>query len=597
MRDRTDQHQVTWSTAPAVATPRMMARILATFYVAAGIAGLFAVFGPDAGAQGRWVIFTVALVALACGAVAFRWAGHWPRHVFHWPVASAAALVAFAVTVSPDAATAMAAASIMAFIAVDAFFFFSLRLAWLHMAFGLTAVTAALLTQDDVPASIALALDAVIVALGTVVRGLVIRASSASRDPLTGLANRRGFDDALHELRTAAARTGEPLSAALLDLDHFKQINDTAGHEAGDRVLCRIADVWRRELPGSAVLARHGGDEFALLLPGLAGADALALVRRISAQHPEIGVSCGVAELRPGQGAAELMRRADRALYDAKAAGRGRCELEGGAGSALARDLAGALAAGDVQVHYQPIVDLQDGAVVGVEALARWTHPEHGPLPPEEFVAVAEQSGLVHALGAHVLRTACTELVDVRTPAGQPVTLGVNVSGRELNDPGCALRVQHVLADTGFPVEHLVLEVTEGLLEGESPTAVATLHALRTAGIKVSIDDFGTGYSSLSRLDTLPADVLKLDRSFIATVHSSPRRAQMLQTLVEMCLGLGLDVVAEGVETAEQEAAVRAMGCTFAQGWRYGRPVPLAELLTGLRAGAEAADREPAYRG
>ncbi len=574
-----------------------MARILATFYVAAGIAGLFAVFGPDAGAQGRWVIFTVALVALACGAVAFRWAGHWPRHVFHWPVASAAALVAFAVTVSPDAATAMAAASIMAFIAVDAFFFFSLRLAWLHMAFGLTAVTAALLTQDDVPASIALALDAVIVALGTVVRGLVIRASSASRDPLTGLANRRGFDDALHELRTAAARTGEPLSAALLDLDHFKQINDTAGHEAGDRVLCRIADVWRRELPGSAVLARHGGDEFALLLPGLAGADALALVRRISAQHPEIGVSCGVAELRPGQGAAELMRRADRALYDAKAAGRGRCELEGGAGSALARDLAGALAAGDVQVHYQPIVDLQDGAVVGVEALARWTHPEHGPLPPEEFVAVAEQSGLVHALGAHVLRTACTELVDVRTPAGQPVTLGVNVSGRELNDPGCALRVQHVLADTGFPVEHLVLEVTEGLLEGESPTAVATLHALRTAGIKVSIDDFGTGYSSLSRLDTLPADVLKLDRSFIATVHSSPRRAQMLQTLVEMCLGLGLDVVAEGVETAEQEAAVRAMGCTFAQGWRYGRPVPLAELLTGLRAGAEAADREPAYRG
>ncbi|WP_222195360.1 putative bifunctional diguanylate cyclase/phosphodiesterase [Modestobacter italicus] len=588
---------MTWSTAPAVATPRMMARILATFYVAAGIAGLFAVFGPDAGQQGRWVILTVALVALACGAVSFRWAGHWPRHVFHWPVASAAVLVAFAVTASPDAATAMAAASIMAFIAVDACFFFSLPLAWAHMAFGLSLVTAALLAQGDVPASIALALDAVIVALGTVVRGLVIRASSASRDPLTGLANRRGFDDALHELRTASARTGEPLSAALLDLDHFKQINDTAGHEAGDRVLCRIADVWRRELPSSAVLARHGGDEFALLLPGLAGPDALALVRRISAQHPEIGVSCGVAELRPGQGAAELMRRADRALYDAKAAGRGRCELEGGTGSPLARDLAAALAAGDIEVHYQPIVDLSDGAVVGVEALARWTHPERGPVPPEEFVAVAEQSGLVHALGAHVLRTACAELADVRTPAGLPVTLGVNVSGRELNDPGCALRVRHVLADTGFPVGHLVLEVTETLLEGESPTAVATLHALRAAGVKVSIDDFGTGYSSLNRLDTLPADVLKLDRSFIATVHSSPRRAQMLQTLVAMCLGLGLDVVAEGVETAEQEDAVRAMGCTFAQGWRYGRPVPLPELLAGLRAGPEAAVSRAAYRG
>ncbi|MGY1840261.1 MULTISPECIES: putative bifunctional diguanylate cyclase/phosphodiesterase [unclassified Modestobacter] len=574
-----------------------MARVLATFYVAAGIAGLFAVFGPGAGEQGRWAILGVSLVALACGAVSFRWGSRWPRHVFHWPVASAGALVAFAVTASPDAATAMAAASVMAFLAVDAFFFFTLPLAGLHMAFGLSAVTAALLAQGDVPASLALALDSVIVALGTVVRGLVIRASSASRDPLTGLANRRGFDDALRELRAAASRTGEPLSAALLDLDRFKQINDTAGHEAGDRVLCRIADVWRRELPPSAVLARHGGDEFALLLPGTTGADALALARRIAARHPEIGISCGLAERRPDEGAAELMRRADRALYDAKAAGRGRCELEGGTGSALARDLAVALADGQVAVHYQPIVELADGAVVGVEALARWTHPEHGPVPPEEFVAVAEQNGLVLALGAHVLRTACADLAGVRTPVGLPVTLGVNVSGRELNDPGYTQRVQDVLAETGFPAHHLVLEVTESLLEGGSSAAVATLQALRTAGIKVSIDDFGTGYSSLSRLDTLPADVLKLDRGFIATVHCAPRRAQMLQSLVAMCRGLGLDVVAEGVETAEQEAAVREMGCTFAQGWHYGRPVPLPELLAGLRARREALLLNAAYRG
>ncbi|MCZ2826653.1 MULTISPECIES: putative bifunctional diguanylate cyclase/phosphodiesterase [unclassified Modestobacter] len=568
-----------------MATPRMMARVLATFYVAAGIAGLLAVFGPDAATEGRWAIFGLAIVVLACGAVAFRWGPHWPRRVFHWPVASAAGLVAVAVTVSPDAATAMAAATIMAFVAVDACFFFSLPLAWLHMAFGISAVTAALLAQGDVPASIALGLDAVIVALGSVVRGLVIRASSASRDPLTGLANRRGFDDALHELRSASARIGEPLSAALVDLDHFKQINDTAGHEAGDRVLCRIADVWRRELPPTAVFARHGGDEFALLLPGVGGAEALTLVRRTADRHPDIGISCGVAEHRPGEGAAELMRRADRALYDAKAAGRGRCELEGGSGSALAHDLSAALAAGEVAVHYQPIVALPDGAVVGVEALARWTHPEHGPIPPEEFVAVAEQNGLILALGAHVLRTACAALAGVRARAGVQVTLGVNVSGRELNDPDCAQRVQDVLAETGFPAGHLVVEVTESMLEGESPAAVATLHALRAAGVVVSIDDFGTGYSSLSRLDTLPADVLKLDRSFIATVASSPRRAQMLQSLVAMCRGLGLDVVAEGVETAEQEAAVRAMGCTFAQGWRYGRPVPLPDLLAGLRTG------------
>ncbi|MCZ2839903.1 putative bifunctional diguanylate cyclase/phosphodiesterase [Modestobacter sp. VKM Ac-2985] len=597
MHHRTDHWGVSWSTAPAVATPRMMARILGTFYVAAGVAGLFGVLGPGAGAQGRGPILGMSVVVLLCAAVSLRWGPRWPRHAFHWPVGSASALVAVVVWVSPDPATAMTAAAVLSFVAVDACFFFSLPLAWLHMAFGISVVTAALLAQGHVPLSIALALDSVVVAMGTVVRGLVLRASSASRDPLTGLANRRGFDDALQELLATAGRTGERLSAALLDLDHFKQINDTAGHEAGDLVLCRIADVWRRELPTGAVLSRHGGDEFALLLPGMSGPAALDLVRRVAARHPEIGLSCGVAEHHRDQSAADLMRRADRALYDAKAAGRGRAELEGGPGSELARDLATALAAGDVQVHYQPIVSLPDGATVGVEALARWTHPEHGPVPPTDFVAVAEQTGLVNTLGNHVLRTACSQLAGVRTAAGDHVTLGVNVSGRELNDPDYPQRVYAVLAETGFPAAHLVLEVTENVIEGESPTAVAALHELRAAGLKVSIDDFGTGYSSLSRLDMLPADVLKLDRSFIATVSSSARRAQMLQSLVAMCRALGLDVVAEGVETAGQEATVRAMGCTFAQGWRYGQAVPLPELLAGLRVGAHAAPQEAAHRG
>ncbi|MQA35952.1 putative bifunctional diguanylate cyclase/phosphodiesterase [Modestobacter roseus] len=591
MRRRTDHHSVNWSTAPAVATPRLMARVLGTFYVAAGIAGLFAVLGPGAAQQSRSLTAVLAVAAIAAGATSLHWGSRWPRRVFHCLVASASLVIALVVAVSPDAAIAMAAASLLAFAAVDACFFFSLRLAWAHLLLGMSATTVALLVQGEVPISIALALNTVVAALGNVTRGLVIRASSASRDPLTGLANRRGFDDALQELLAAAARRDEPLSAALLDLDHFKQINDTDGHEAGDRVLCRVADVWRHELPPSAVLARQGGDEFAVLLPGTAGADALALVRRASAGHPEISVSCGVAEVRPGETAAELMRRADRTLYEVKAAGRGRCELAGGTGSTLARDLAAALAADDVAVHYQPIVALPGGAVVGVEALARWTHPERGAVPPGEFVPVAEQSGLVHALGAHVLRTACADLAGVRTAAGEQLTLGVNVSGRELTDPGYAQRVAAVLADTGFPADHLVIEVTESLLEGGSPDAVATLQALRDAGLSVAIDDFGTGFSSLSRLDTLPADLLKLDRSFVATVHSSPRRAQMLHSLVAMCRGLGLDIVAEGVETAEQEAAVRAMGCTFAQGWRHGHPVPFPGLLAAQAAPAGGVHR------
>ncbi|MGY1858069.1 putative bifunctional diguanylate cyclase/phosphodiesterase [Modestobacter sp. SYSU DS0290] len=575
---------MTWSTAPAVATPRMMARILATFYIAAGIAGLFAVFGPDAGQQSRWVILTVALVALACGAVSFRWAGRWPRHVFHWPVASAAALVAFAVTVSPDAATAMAAASIMAFIAVDACFFFSLPLAWLHLAFGLGAVTAALLAQGDVPTSIALALDAIIVALGTVVRGLVIRASSASRDPLTGLANRRGFDDALQELLGAADRRGEPLSAALLDLDHFKQINDTAGHEAGDRVLCEVADVWRRELPPSAVLARHGGDEFALLLPGLTGPAALAEVERLTALLPDVSVSCGVAQHIPGETKAQLMRRADAALYAAKDGGRDRCALDGAAGTQLSTDLAAAVAAGELGVVFQPVVELGVNRVIGVEALARWDHPERGAVPPDEFVALAEQHGLISALGEHVLRTSLVQLTALREATGVQLVLGVNVSVREVAEPDYPQRVAALLAQFGWPADHVVVEVTETQLESDAAVVRQNLEALMRLGPIIAADDFGTGYSSLSRLDVLPVRHLKLDTSFIASITTSPRRTQLLASIVALAENLGLGLVAEGVETVEQDAELRRLGCRYAQGWLYGRPMPVTELAVWLRA-------------
>ncbi|QXG76711.1 EAL domain-containing protein [Modestobacter sp. L9-4] len=570
---------MSWSTAPAVATPRMMTRTLATFYVFAAVAGLLAALNTGFTVQVRWSMVALSASVLACAGIAVRWGPRWPRNAFHVAVASASVLIVVAILVSPDPATAMAAATLMSFIAVDACFFFSLPLAWAHMVLALGGMTVALLVRGEVPAFVTLTLVPIIIALGSVTRGLVIRASSASRDPLTGLANRRGFDDSLQELLAATSRSGDRLSAVLLDLDFFKQVNDARGHEAGDLVLCRVADVWQRELPEGAFFARQGGDEFALLLPGVRGVDALALVRRIVPLHPEISMSCGVAQHERGETAAQLMRRADRALYDAKAAGRGRCELDGDGGSPLAGDLALALAAGEVQVHLQPIADTTDGAVVGVEALARWTHPERGPVPPTEFVAAAEQSGLIAVLDAHVVRTACASLAGVRTTRGEQLTLGVNVSGLELSDPGYPARLQALLAETGFPAEHLVLEVTETLIEADSSIAVAALHTLRAAGLKVAIDDFGTGFSSLSRLDTLPADVIKLDRSLVASIDSSPRRQQMVGSLAAMCRGLGLDVTAEGVETAGQAAALARIGCAFSQGWFHGRPVPIAELL------------------
>ena len=560
----------------------MMARTLGVFYLSGGAAALFAAWGTGTAGSGRQVVAGLAVCAIVSGGVALRWGRRWKRSFFHLPLAAAMALIGTGVLASPDAATAVVLAALTSFVVIDAFFFFSFPVASVHLVLWLGVATAALVAHRDVSLPTALGLDAMLVALGTVTRGLVIRASGASRDPLTGLRNRRGLDDALHELLAELPRTGERLSAALLDLDHFKAINDTQGHDAGDAVLREVADVWRHALPPRAVLARHGGDEFALLLPGVPGSAGLELVRRLCGLHPDIRLSVGVAEHVVGDSAAQLMRRADQALYAAKAAGRGRCELAGGAATELALDLAAALAAGDVVVHFQPIVQLSSGDVLGVEALARWTHAERGPVSPAEFIPLAEQHGLIGELGQHVLRSTCTQLAELFATTGRRLRVGVNASGLELADPDYPDRVRAIFAETGWPATETVVEVTESLLDAESATAVATLHTLREMGCGVAIDDFGTGYSSLSRLDTLPVNILKVDSSFTAAITESPRRAQMLQSICGMAAALGMDVVAEGVESPEQDALLREVGVAFAQGWLNGRPMPLADLVAAL---------------
>jgi diguanylate cyclase (GGDEF)-like protein len=581
--------------APEVATPRSLAAMVAVFYLVGGVAGLLITWGGHLRGTAGALMVAISVSAILSSAVVFRWGRRWSRNVFHLPIGSAAGLIITAVFLSPDPATAMACAAVIAFAVMDAVLLFNIVVAGAHLVFGLAGVTAGLVAHGAVSLPTALALDSVVVALAVATRVLVIRAADAGRDALTGLANRRGFDEALQHLLADLPRNGDRLSAALLDLDHFKAVNDTLGHEAGDALLCRVSDAWARALPSRAVLARHGGDEFALLLPGLAGPAALELVRRLCAENPDVRMSVGVAEHRVGDSAAQLMRRADQALYTAKDAGRGRCELDGvDSDTDLARDLTAAVAAGKIAVHFQPIVELGSGDVVGVEALARWTHPTRGAVPPLEFIAVAEQHGLIGALGEHVLRSACAQLTALRRQSGRTLRLGVNVSGLQLCDPGYPARVAAVLEETGWPAEELVLEVTESLLEADSAVAVATLHAVRALGIRVSLDDFGTGYSSFARLDTLPVDVLKVDSSFTATITSSTRRAQMLRSIVGLADALGLDVVAEGIETAEQDELLRGVGCTFGQGWLHGRPMPLPQLAATLAARALVAGPGPA---
>ncbi|SDE70355.1 diguanylate cyclase (GGDEF) domain-containing protein [Blastococcus fimeti] len=310
-----------------MATTRVMAETIATLFAFGGLAGICLALGAGSN-ENRGILLALCTTALLSAVVAGVWGRHWPRRAFHLPVVAATALIAIAVVLCPDPVTAIAAATLIAFVVLDAHFFFAGPQAVAHLVLALGSVDAALLTQD-VTLGTVLGLDLLLIGLGRVAHTLVMRASDASRDPLTGLSNRRGFDNALSECMAEAARTGEPLSAALLDLDHFKAINDTAGHEAGDRMLCRVADAWKAELPYGAELARHGGDEFSLILPRMTGDEALALVRRVCALHPDIPLSCGVAVHHPGETASQLMRRADRALYEAKAAGRGRAELDG----------------------------------------------------------------------------------------------------------------------------------------------------------------------------------------------------------------------------------------------------------------------------
>ncbi|WP_308113114.1 MULTISPECIES: GGDEF domain-containing protein [unclassified Blastococcus] len=307
-----------------VTSPRVMARTLALFYVAGGSTAVLAAGGGSDHPGSRWLVAGIGLLAVVVGAGIFRWDVVPPRVVLGGLVTAGSCLIGTVVVLSPDAATAVICASISAFVGVIACFFADRRVAVAHVSTVVGVTTGALLLRGDASAVTAAALAVVVSTLACVTRALVLRASDAGSDSLTGLANRRAFDEALGE---HTRRPDVALSAALLDLDHFKQINDTDGHEAGDHLLRRVAGSWRPALPAGALLARHGGDEFALLLPGLDGTAALALVRHLCALVPEVGVSAGVAERCPGDTAAQLMRRADLALYRVKAGGRGAAAL------------------------------------------------------------------------------------------------------------------------------------------------------------------------------------------------------------------------------------------------------------------------------
>jgi diguanylate cyclase (GGDEF)-like protein len=418
----------------------------------------------------------------------------------------------------------------------------------------------------------------------------------AMHDPLCALPNRMFFSERLEATIDRVREAGGNAAVFYIDLDHFKDVNDTLGHHVGDELLRSVAQRLVRTLRGDDVVTRLGGDEFAVLSFGVLDDAALqAMARRIIEaisspysirnQSIVIGASIGIVVINDSVGGApDVMRHADMALYRAKNEGRNRACVYDSAmdeelvkRKALEQELRTAIENNALHVAYQPILNHTGERIIGVEALCRWTHPERGDIPPSEFIPVAEHSGLIVELGEQVLRQAC---LDAKLwPA---LTVAVNVSALQFRASNFVDVVERILTATQLEPRRLELEVTETTLLGNAEAAELAMRRLKALGVRLALDDFGTGYSSLLYLRRFPFDKLKIDSSFVRSIERAADAAAIVHAVVSLGRGLGMSVTAEGVETADQQLFLRAAGVHSMQGYRFGRPCPAEELARRL---------------
>ncbi|XDY96650.1 putative bifunctional diguanylate cyclase/phosphodiesterase [Pseudomonas benzenivorans] len=423
----------------------------------------------------------------------------------------------------------------------------------------------------------------------------------AQFDSLTELLNRQGLDEALGEKIQAHRQQGTPLAVMFLDIDHFKRINDSLGHAAGDEMLRVLAERINGVLRDKDVIARFGGDEFCVVASLSDNEEARHLAQRLLLRIKEPVVldgrsivmtsSIGISLFpKDGESCEELIKHADLALYQSKGSGRNNAQffstplktkasfelqLEEELRNALQQDRG-------LLLHYQPILDLDSGQVSKLEALVRWQHPQHGLLSPERFIGIAEANGFIAELDAWVLHRACRDLRLLAETGYPQLRVAVNCSALNLGRTDLPQEVRDALASSGVAAQRLELEVTENALMGNINLAADLLQQMRELGVSLSIDDFGTGYSSLAYLKRLPLDTLKIDRSFIQDVPTSRQDMEIIQAVIGMAHTLHLKVVAEGVETPQQLAFLREHGCDYLQGYLLSQPLPLLQLLEFL---------------